>query len=653
MDVAEKRFFAFIRDISERVRAEEALRIAHDELERRVEERTAELERANETLKKEIAERVEAQREIERSQQRESVLNALLRISMTELSLKEQLDQVLGEILSVPWLPVLRQGGIFLVGDDPGVLELRAQRGLPPELQVTCARVPFGQCICGRAAASGEIEFAARVDERHETIYEGMTPHGHYCVPILSGDRVTGAILLYLKEGHRRDAQEEEFLRAAAHTLGGIIERVRVEEALRRSEKELRALNEQLEDYSRNLEGRVAERTREIEQRRQVAESLRDILTVLNSDRPLDKILEYIVAEATRLLGSDTSAIYRLRADDEAFRVQTALGRFAESVSQADLPPGLSQTLRQGRPVAIPELTSAVGQVDDLSYPSDSGQGTPPARVVDYCRALLAVPLVVADELYGSLVLYYSGAREFTEEEIGLAVAFSDQAALAIENARLHQRARGAAVMEERARLARELHDSVTQSLYSLTLLAEGWRRLARAGRLEDTEDSLTELGDLAQQALKEMRLMVHELRPPALEEEGLLGALHHRLGAVERRSGVEARLVAEELIELPAAMEEELYRIAVEALNNALKHAAATSVSVRLRTDEERLELEVRDNGRGFDVARSDESQGMGLVNMRERAEKLGGSLVLHSAPGQGTRIVVSVPYTDPNERP
>lgn len=197
-----------------------------------------------------------------------------------------------------------------------------------------------------------------------------------------------------------------------------------------------------------------------------------------------------------------------------------------------------------------------------------------------------------------------------------------------------------AAVAAERSRLARDLHDSVTQSLYSLTLLAEGWRRMATAGKLERVDELLAELGEISQQALREMRLLVYELRPPALEREGLLGALHQRLGAVEKRAGVDARLIAEEVVELPAPVEEGLYRVALEALNNALKHATATSVIVHIRTDNERVELEVVDNGRGFDPGTVDDRSGMGLISMRERMEKLGGSLTIRSTLGQGTSV-------------
>jgi signal transduction histidine kinase len=220
----------------------------------------------------------------------------------------------------------------------------------------------------------------------------------------------------------------------------------------------------------------------------------------------------------------------------------------------------------------------------------------------------------------------------------------ADQVGVAVENARLRQQAERAAVIEERERLARELHDSVTQSLYSLTLFAEAGKGLVEAGDLEVAKHNLGRMGETAQQALREMRLLVHELRPLDLEREGLIGALHQRLSAVEGRVNIKARLVAEELVELPAPVEEGLYRIAQEALNNALKHAVATSVTVYLRVKGERVELEVVDDGKGFNPQAVSNSGGMGLVSMQERAEKLGGSLTILSAPEEGTKVKVTV---------
>jgi signal transduction histidine kinase len=516
------------------------------------------------------------------------------------------------------------------------MLELRAHRGFDQAAQMTCSRVSFGQCLCGRAAESRMLVFARHGDARHEIHHQGQVPHDHYCVPILSGDRAIGTLTLYLEQGQPRDTQQEAFLQALAHTLAGIIERERVEEALRQSERRLRALNEQLEAYGRKLEQKVAERTREIEQRRRVAESLGDMLAVLNSALPLDEILRYIVSEAQRLLGNDTTAIYRLSRPRGTFEVQTVQGRQADLVAPLQFPPGYRQALLEGRPVAVSD--------GDALSPG-RGEMAVPENLVGHCPALLAVPLVLADNVYGGLVLFYAEPRAFRNEDVDLAVAFADQAALAIENARLHRQAEEAAVLEERGRLARDLHDSVTQSLYSITLLAEGWKRLERAGRLEDTEDPLTELGEIAQQALKEMRLMVHELRPPDLEEVGLLGALHQRLGAVEKRAGVDARLVADDLLDMPPRVEEYLYRIAIEALNNALKHAGATSVVVRIGADGDGVALEVRDDGCGFDAETLDERRGMGLQSMRERAAQLGGRFLVDSTPSGGTSVRVAIP--------
>ena len=200
-------------------------------------------------------------------------------------------------------------------------------------------------------------------------------------------------------------------------------------------------------------------------------------------------------------------------------------------------------------------------------------------------------------------------------------------------------------VLEERNRLARELHDSVTQVLYSANLMAEAGRRFAGAGDLERAKHYLSRLGDTCQQALKEMRLLVYQLRPLALESEGIVGALRQRLDAVEKRAGMEARLLFDGPIDLPARLEEELYRVAQEALNNALKHAAATSVTVRFASGDGCFTLEVEDNGKGFDPDTVANAGGMGLVSMRERVENLGGALSILSAPGEGTKIKIRVP--------
>jgi signal transduction histidine kinase len=200
------------------------------------------------------------------------------------------------------------------------------------------------------------------------------------------------------------------------------------------------------------------------------------------------------------------------------------------------------------------------------------------------------------------------------------------------------------AVLQERNRLARELHDSVTQSLHSTTLLAEAGQRVAGSGDIERARGYLIRVGEISQQALREMRLLVYELRPLELRGVGFVGALQHRLDTVERRSGVEVQMSIEEELELPSKIEEELYRIAMEALNNALKHANPTKVTVNLRKEEKPdlscIELTITDDGIGFDPDDREGEGGLGLVSMRERIQKLGGELTILSEPGEGTKV-------------
>jgi signal transduction histidine kinase/ligand-binding sensor domain-containing protein len=217
----------------------------------------------------------------------------------------------------------------------------------------------------------------------------------------------------------------------------------------------------------------------------------------------------------------------------------------------------------------------------------------------------------------------------------------------------LRQREREQAITEERNRLARELHDSVTQALYGVTLYAEAAAGHLALGHRDRAAEHLEELQDTAQEALAEMRLLIFELRPPILEELGLAAALQARLQAVEGRAGLRTEFktnVEEGQPKMPPDVEEGLYRIALEALNNALKHAQARNIKVHLRQDERtraepvRVTLEIADDGIGFDLATARERGGVGLSAMEERAAALGGRLTVESAPGTGTSVQVSV---------
>jgi signal transduction histidine kinase len=206
------------------------------------------------------------------------------------------------------------------------------------------------------------------------------------------------------------------------------------------------------------------------------------------------------------------------------------------------------------------------------------------------------------------------------------------------------QHARNVAVLEERQRLSRELHDSVTQSLYGIALYAEAGGRALAEGVLEPVAANLRDISETTQEALSEMRLLLFELRPPLLQEHGLAAALQARLRAVESRAGLVTDFVGETEERLPLQTEQELYRVAQEALNNVLKHAHAAHVSVRLAPSNGHVRLEIADDGVGFEPALQGAS-GFGLHGMRERVERLGGTLEVDSSPGAGTHVQADVP--------
>jgi signal transduction histidine kinase len=258
-------------------------------------------------------------------------------------------------------------------------------------------------------------------------------------------------------------------------------------------------------------------------------------------------------------------------------------------------------------------------------------------------RALQSVPIVAEDGVFAIFTIYYTAVHDFTEEERRILQALAHRAGLAIENARLYEAARGMAALEERQRLARELHDSVSQALYAIGLNAAA----ARQERAQDSERRDRLLGDvlgLAEAGLTEMRALIFELRPESLEQEGLVGALKKQVAAVQARYrlAVTASVGAEPSVSL--STKEALYRVAQEALHNIAKHARARAVDVALEVAVGELLLRVSDDGKGFDPMGSFPGH-LGLRSMRERVGAVGGTLEIHSAPGKGTRICVRVP--------
>ena len=270
--------------------------------------------------------------------------------------------------------------------------------------------------------------------------------------------------------------------------------------------------------------------------------------------------------------------------------------------------------------------------------------GWPPAHPM--MSTFLGVPIVTNGCVVAAFYLTDKlDAPGFTMEDQHLISMLAAHAAIAIENVRLFERSRELSVIEERNRLARDLHDSVTQTIFSVVLTSEAAATLLERDPA-GAKAQLAKLQELARDALQEMRSLVFELRPAELAADGLVATLRKHIDVVRRvrHARIELRVKGER--RLPAASESELFRIAQEALNNALKHARADSIEISLDLAGGRARLAVRDDGVGFDPkSPAVRSKRLGLTSMRERTEGLGGSFSVESRPGGGTTIRAEVP--------
>jgi two-component system nitrate/nitrite sensor histidine kinase NarX len=405
------------------------------------------------------------------------------------------------------------------------------------------------------------------------------------------------------------------------------------------------------------------EHIQEREHRRDIAEGLRGILAVLNSDKPLDAILDYITLYAGRLLEADAVAVYRLEPGTNMLNIQSSHGLSDAYLAHSTVPLGqgaTGQAVLQGTPIALTDIAHAL---DVLTQPISPKTLSLLKTMSKYFRSELSVPLIIKQEVVGTLNLYYAHPRVFEQEEIDLAVSFCDQTALAIENARLRERAQEDAIASERNRIARELHDSVTQTIFTASLIAEVLPTVWTRDPVE-AQNGLNDLRKLARGALAEMRTLLLELRPIGLGEVGL-GDLLKQLGA-----GVSGRIRAEVNVHvhgdaiLPTDVKLAFYRIAQEALNNVAKHSEADRVDIEitsvstLRTRKRKkagssqavfsqsVSMSIRDNGRGFDPG-SVIGEHLGLGIMRERASNTHAALSIKSKPGVGTEIALNWPVS------
>ena len=369
---------------------------------------------------------------------------------------------------------------------------------------------------------------------------------------------------------------------------------------------------------------------------RAALEALSDAVLAVASEQSVAPILQKLVDAARELVGARYAAL-GIPDEGEGFAEFLVSGLTPEEiVALGPLPHThgmLGAVLQSVESLRTPDLTAD---------PRSEGwwpQGHPDMQ------SLLGVPIVSKGTVIGAFYLTNKqDADEFSEADQALIERFAAHAAVVIENARLHERSRELSIVEERNRLARDLHDSVTQTLFSLGLTAEAAAELAERDPAAARNQTRI-VAKLARDALGEMRTLVFELRPPALEADGLVATLRKHIEVIRRASGIDVTLEVEGEGGVSREIELETYRIIQEALNNAVKHSGAESISVRIEIDGSGLRASVTDSGAGFDPkALPVRTKHLGLTSMEERARNVDGKVRIESTPGSGTTVTLEV---------
>jgi len=407
-------------------------------------------------------------------------------------------------------------------------------------------------------------------------------------------------------------------------------------------------------DRVERMERQIVRNNRELQEigetaRRQAAQlrALHEAELALSSDLTLETVLRQIVDLARDLTGARYGALAVVDEGGRIARFLTA-GLTPEQRAQLGEPPIgrglLGPIFADHRPVRVDEIASDPRSV---GFPP----GHPPMRTY------LGVPIVLHDRVYGNLYLTdkqgTGGPIPFTEEDEDGVSMFAAQAAVAMENARLHGQVQGLAASVERERIARELHDSLAQALGYIRLRAAAASDALARGTPSETESALTQIGDVAGDAYAEVREAILGLRSGGSGvERSLVDALGEYVGRYREQSGVDVAFEVGEGVAdvgLAPAVEVQLVRIVQEALANVRKHARTARALLRLDVEVgaagPRLRVLVADEGRGFDLNVTSVGAHFGLAIMRERAEGVGGTFEVETAPGRGTRVVVTMP--------
>jgi|GEM_PF-1631345 len=518
-------------------------------------------------------------------------------------------------------------GEIFLY--DEARDELRVVISIGYMEEFSGAVMGSGEGIAGQVFQSGQpliVDDYATWPGRSK-VFESTPPFTTIlAIPLKWQDRCIGALEIDADAHQRTFTEGDVRLASLFGSLAAIaIANVRLND-------ELQA---RMEEQKLVLEQQVAQRTTQLAHLARRLETGAHVSREITSILKIADLLDRVVRLIRQSFGYYCVQVYLTDNESGQLVLQAANGEQDEAAHGQIRRLGIGPGSLNG----LAAMAQKVVLVNDVSQE--------PAFLYDetrpHTRAELVVPLRLGERVLGTLDMQSVHQNAFAQEDIVAFQSLGDQIAIAIENARLYERSRGVAVLEERNRLARELHDSITQSLFSLDLLA----RAISTNLIRDPQQAglqVEQLRQITHDALEEMRSLIFDLRPPSVADIGLAQAVRQQIQRLNRPNGMEVELRVTGDRRLPSDLEAGLFRIAQEALYNAVKHSGARHITVELTMEPERVALAVSDDGRGFDSKQPGKRRAFGLIGMAERAELIGAELILTTEPGAGTKIEVKV---------
>jgi PAS domain S-box-containing protein len=519
---------------------------------------------------------------------------------------------------------------VLLLNPDGAHLDCIAGPSLPKEWMRQMETLPIGPCAgsCGTAAYRGSRVIVSDIVSdplwnapEHRAAALKHSLRASWSNPVLSSKgKVLGTFCMYYREPRTPTSQELELIDLATHLVRVAIERDRAGEALRASEQVAR--------------GQV--------------EALTYSLDVLATAPAPDKFLGQMLSTIGRLLSAQSvilwlldeandSLVLRAWAEGTNFAKADPEHPFVKSPSSWKKDPGLRELLFSGAPVVCEDIDRDPDISKELREYLRSG-GT---------KKFLRIPTLVGGQVKGFIGIRHGDRPPYRPEEIELAQALAHQAMLAIQLNEFAERSRQAAILEERNRMARDIHDTLAQGFTGVIIQLEAVEDAIACCRRKEANEHLQRAGELARQSLNEARRSVHALRPQALQGgnfwEALKGIIKNTTAGTALHTTFNVR---GKMRHLPLAWQENLLHIGQEALTNALKYAHPRNFETRLTFKRRELRLELCDDGDGFKI--KDGHDGFGLAGMRERVEQMGGKIKISSARGKGTNVLVMLPFND-----